>query len=150
MSLNNKGLKHYTSLEDLLLPANSCEFDIRSATRGGIRVRFTQTLYEVEVRNANGQVDYQPCLRQSYDEPFRPHFGLVASNKYIGWNDIDILGVYIKNMDPRVYQDAQALEEKRLQLLLEKHRKSDGSPSDEREASAHDLLSAKLLEEVTS
>jgi hypothetical protein len=38
---------------------------------------------------------------------------VVTSNKE-ALNDIDINGIFVKNMDPRVYTDAAALEGERL------------------------------------
>ena len=126
MSLQNKGLKHYASLEDILLPANSCPFELNAGVRGAIRVRFDHDLIELEVRQATtgANPDFVPCMRTVYQDPFKPHFGLTASNFLGQVNDIDILGVYFKNMDNRVYQDAAELENLRLNLMLQKHQNS--------------------------
>lgn len=80
-------------------------------------MRFEKTTFVVEIKQANGDVNYRQCMRQAYTDPFRPHFGLVASNVN-AINDVDILGIYLKNMDFGAYQDKAALEEEKMKLLL--------------------------------
>lgn len=46
------------ALEDVILPAISCTFDIEQGIRGGIRLRLMRDLLEVEIRNANGDTGY--------------------------------------------------------------------------------------------
>ena len=73
------------------------------------------------------------------DGPFKPFVGLVASN-YLGrQNDVDINSITLKNMDPRVYSDKQALNNQRLKLLAERN----GYLSVDKDGKkiAHDLLS---------
>ena len=45
-------------LEDLLLPAISCQLDLTQGLRGGIRLRLIKDILEVEVKHANGDVSY--------------------------------------------------------------------------------------------
>lgn len=65
ITVHNKGLIKMPDLEDLILPAISCPFDIEKGMRGGIRVRLLKDLIEVEVRHANGEVSYgDTCSRE--------------------------------------------------------------------------------------
>lgn len=111
--LYNKGLVHYKNLEDYLLPANSCEFDFNQGERGGIRIRGDSSIFEVEIKNANGDTSYNFCTRTANTEPFTFHLGMVASNEK-AVNDIDLMAVFVKNMNPKLYQNKQAMEEYRL------------------------------------
>lgn len=83
-------------------------------------------LIEVEVRNANGDTDYNSdkiCAREQVFNPFHPYFGVIAGNNNSTiTNDIDIEAIYVKNLDENsIYQDKSKLEELRLKYLLKKH-----------------------------
>lgn len=108
-------------LEELILPAISCPFDIEKGTRGGIRVRLLKDLVEVEVRHANGEAAYGDiCSREQafVNTQFQPFFALVAQNTEHRVNDIDILAIYVKNLDDTKYTDKASLEQEKLKLLL--------------------------------
>jgi hypothetical protein len=59
ITLHNRGLMKMPNLEDVILPAISCRFDMEQGIRGGIRLRLIRDLLEVEIRNANGDTNYQ-------------------------------------------------------------------------------------------
>ena len=95
-------------LEELILPAISCEIEIEKGMRGGIRLRMLKDLLEVEVRHANGDVSYNSekiCSRENVfvNAPFYPYFGLVAKNTNKTVNDIDFVGSYVKNLDQKLF-----------------------------------------------
>ena len=64
--------------------------------RGGIRLRLMRDLLEVEIRNANGDTNYQGgekvCSREHVfiNQPYNPYFGIVSANTDKITNDIDI------------------------------------------------------------
>jgi|LauGreDrversion4_2_1035121.scaffolds.fasta_scaffold363628_2 hypothetical protein len=65
-------------------------------------------LVEVEVRHANGDTSYNSdtiCARDHVfvNEPYLPYFGMVAANTKEIVNDIDIVAVYVKNLDSGKY-----------------------------------------------
>jgi hypothetical protein len=97
------------NLEDVILPAISCQFDLEQGIRGGIRLRLIRDLLEVEIRNANGDTGYgggdKICSREHVfvNQPYYPYFGVVAANTDEITNDIDIQGIYVKNMDETKY-----------------------------------------------
>ena len=96
ITLHNRGLMKLPALEDVILPAISCTFDIEQGIRGGIRLRLMRDLLEVEIRNANGDTGYQSgsniCVREHVfvNQPYFPYFGIVAANSDTLVNDIDI------------------------------------------------------------
>jgi hypothetical protein len=94
-------------LEDVMLPAISCQIDLQKATRGGIRLRLLKDLLEVEIRHANGDTSYSPCSREHVfvNEPYYPYFGIVATNNEEVVNEIDIAAIYVKNLDETKYKD---------------------------------------------
>jgi hypothetical protein len=113
-------------LEDLLLPAISCPIEVTKGVRGGIRLRLIKDVLEVEVRHANGDVSYnsdQVCSRENVfqGQPFYPWLGIVATNTDKIVNDIDIVAIYVKNLDDTKYTDITELEDLRLRYLLTKH-----------------------------
>lgn len=77
--------------------------------RGGIRVRADSISLEVDIRNANGDVEYIYCNKQTNSEHFMPFVGVLASNQD-ALNDIDLGAVYVKNLEPNHYTDSGALE----------------------------------------
>lgn len=97
------------NLEDVILPAISCQFDMDQGIRGGIRLRLMRDLLEVEIRNANGDTNYQGgdkmCSREHVfvNQPYYPYFGIVAGNTDRIVNDIDIQAIYLKNLDESKY-----------------------------------------------
>ena len=113
-------------LEELLLPAISCPIEVNKGVRGGIRLRLIKDVLEVEVRHANGDVSYnsdQVCSRENVfqGQPFYPWLGIVATNTDKVVNDIDIVAIYVKNLDDTKYTDITELEDLRLRYLLTKH-----------------------------
>ena len=46
------------SLEEYTKSSNACLIDINKGIRGGIRVRADSVSLEVDIRNANGDVEY--------------------------------------------------------------------------------------------
>ena len=113
-------------LEDLLLPAISCPIEVTRGVRGGIRLRLIKDVLEVEVRHANGDVSYDSdkvCSRENVfqGQPFYPWLGIVATNTDTIVNDIDIVAIYVKNLDETKYTDITELEDLRLRYLLTKH-----------------------------
>jgi hypothetical protein len=99
ITLHNRGLMKMPNLEDVILPAISCQFDMEQGIRGGIRLRLIRDLLEVEIRNANGDTTYQGgggggsvCSREHVfvNQPYYPYFGVVAANSDQITNDIDI------------------------------------------------------------
>ena len=140
-------------LEDLLLPAISCQIEVNKGVRGGIRLRYVKDVLEVEIRNANGDVNYNTdkvCSRENVfqGQPYFPWVGVVASNSNKVINDIDIAAIYVKNLDETKYTDENELEEQRLRYLLKKHQggvpAGDHDDSQEMHVHAHDLLAVKL------
>ena len=123
-------------LEDLLLPAISCPIEVTKGVRGGIRLRLIKDVLEVEVRHANGDVSYNSdkvCSRENVfqGQPFYPWLGIVATNTDKIVNDIDIVAIYVKNLDETKYTDITELEDLRLRYLLTKHQ--GGVPTGEQE-----------------
>jgi hypothetical protein len=123
-------------LEDLLLPAISCPIEVTKGVRGGIRLRLIKDVLEVEVRHANGDVSYDSdkvCSRENVfqGQPFYPWLGIVATNTDKVVNDIDIVAIYVKNLDETKYTDITELEDLRLRYLLTKHQ--GGIPTGEQE-----------------
>jgi len=123
-------------LEDLLLPAISCPIEVTKGVRGGIRLRLIKDVLEVEVRHANGDVSYDSdkvCSRENVfqGQPFYPWMGIVATNTDKVVNDIDIVAIYVKNLDETKYTDITELEDLRLRYLLTKHQ--GGVPTGEQE-----------------
>ena len=123
-------------LEDLLLPAISCPIEVTRGVRGGIRLRLIKDVLEVEVRHANGDVSYNSdkvCSRENVfqGQPFYPWLGIVATNTDKIVNDIDIVAIYVKNLDETKYTDITELEDLRLRYLLTKHQ--GGVPTGEQE-----------------
>jgi len=123
-------------LEDLLLPAISCPIEVTKGVRGGIRLRLIKDVLEVEVRHANGDVSYNSdkvCSRENVfqGQPFYPWMGIVATNTDKVVNDIDIVAIYVKNLDETKYTDITELEDLRLRYLLTKHQ--GGVPTGEQE-----------------
>jgi hypothetical protein len=123
-------------LEDLLLPAISCPIEVTKGIRGGIRLRLIKDVLEVEVRHANGDVSYnsdQVCSRENVfqGQPFYPWLGIVATNTDKIVNDIDIVAIYVKNLDDTKYTDITELDDLRLRYLLTKHQ--GGIPTGEQE-----------------
>jgi hypothetical protein len=43
----------FSNLEDMILPSNSCPFDVQKGRRGGIRVIMHSDIFDVEIQNAN-------------------------------------------------------------------------------------------------
>lgn len=78
--------------------------------------------FEVQIRNANGDVEYNKCSSQTNMDLYisKPFIGVVATNKFNSLNDIDIVAMYVKNRDPNAYSDTAYLEEERLKLLMKK------------------------------
>lgn len=141
------------NLEDLILPAISCPFEIEKGTRGGIRLRLMKDLLEVELRHANGDTTYNSdsiCSREHVfvNQAFFPFFGVVSANTDTIVNDIDIAAIYVKNLDENRYTDKSALEDLRLHYLLKKHmsgiKTNDSDINSLSEVHAHDLLAVNL------
>lgn len=61
--------------------------------------------YEIDIRQANGDIEYMYCNKQVAFENFRPYLALAAYNSEEFLNDVDINAIYVKNRDPRVYTD---------------------------------------------
>lgn len=140
-------------LEELLLPAISCPIEVQQRTRGGIRLRMQKGVLEVEIRNANGDVTYDKlCSREATKEMYDPYFAMVASNTQEVRNEIDIVAVYVKNLDDKRYTDLNALEEERLRFILKKHQ--GGVPTGDIDDTmslqlhAHDLIALRLQDEM--
>jgi hypothetical protein len=136
VTLHNRGLMKMPQLEDLLLPAISCPIEVTKGVRGGIRLRLIKDVLEVEVRHANGDVSYNSdkvCSRENVfqGQPFYPWLGIVATNTDKVVNDIDIVAIYVKNLDETKYTDITELEDLRLRYLLTKHQ--GGVPTGEQE-----------------
>jgi hypothetical protein len=159
ITLHNRGLMKMPDLEELILPAISCAVDVERGARGGIRLRMMKDLLEVEVRHANGDASYnveQVCSREHVfvNQGYAPYFGVVAGNTDKIVNDIDLLAIYVKNLDEKRYTDKSKLEQDKLRYLLKKHRGSSSSYDESREEEEeedlhpHDLLAMKLQDDV--
>ena len=61
--------------------------------------------YEIDIRHANGDIEYMYCNKQVAFEQFRPYLALAAYNSQELINDVDINAIYVKNRDPRAYTD---------------------------------------------
>ena len=85
--------------------------------------------YEIDIRNANGDVEYMYCNKQPNQELFKPFFTILAYNKFFK-NQIDLSAIYMKNRDREAYQDELELERERLTLLFKKY---NGGTLDESE-----------------
>lgn len=68
---------------------SSCPIEINQNTRGGIRIRLDNAGYEIDIRNANGDVEYMYCNKQKNFESFKPYLSIQAYNKYFN-NSIDL------------------------------------------------------------
>jgi hypothetical protein len=89
----------HLDIENLILPTNSCPIQLDSKSRAGIRVRVQEQNIVVDVKHA-GDASYKKCnTQQLIEASYKPFFGLVASNKNGGVNDIDINAIFVKNMD---------------------------------------------------
>lgn len=86
--------------------------EINEGVRGGIRIKFDGQGFEIDVRHANGDVEYTFCNRQHLVEEFKPYIGVMATNAYEDnvINDIDLAAIYIKNRDSNEYQDKNQLD----------------------------------------
>lgn len=80
ITLQNKGQNKYESLDEYLLEHNSCPIEINKGVRGGIRVRQDNAGYEIDIRNANGDVEYMYCNKQPSRETFKPYVSIQAYN----------------------------------------------------------------------
>ena len=58
ITIQNKGMMEINSLEEYTKSSNACLIDINKGIRGGIRVRADSVSLEVDIRNANGDVEY--------------------------------------------------------------------------------------------
>jgi hypothetical protein len=88
--------------------------------RGGIRIRLDNAGYEIDIRNANGDVEYMYCMKQDNLETFKPYMAIVAANREFV-NEIELQAIYVKNRDPKAYANSQELENERLMMLIRKH-----------------------------
>ena len=61
--------------------------------------------YEIDIRQANGDIEYMYCNKQVAFEQFRPYLALAAYNSQEFINDVDINAIYVKNRDPQAYTD---------------------------------------------
>ena len=64
IAIQNKGLESMTAtrdLDDLMTDRNSCNFDLSSNQRGGIKVRILMDYIYVWTKEANGDVTYTRC-----------------------------------------------------------------------------------------
>lgn len=43
-------MNHYANLDSLILPSNSCQFELEKNQRGGIRIRSDENGFDIEVR----------------------------------------------------------------------------------------------------
>ena len=129
-------------MEDLILPSNSCPIEINKGVRGGIRIRYDNAGYEIDIRQANGDVEYMYCNKQTSIITFKPYLAIMAFNREFV-NDIDLLAIYVKNRDPREYSNKQDNENERLTFLVKKNNKG----IDEKNMHPHDLLSASIRDE---
>ncbi len=77
---------------------------------------------------------------------------MLASNSQEIKSEIDILAVYIKNLDDTRYTDLNALEEERLRFILKKHQ--GGVPTGDiddtmsTQLHAHDLIALRLQDDL--
>jgi hypothetical protein len=51
------------SLEDFVRGTKSCPIEVNKGMRGGIRIRQDSVGFEIDVRHANGDVEYQYCAK---------------------------------------------------------------------------------------
>ena len=125
----NKGLTGLSSdgdIDKLLQAGNSCSFEIDQDTRGGIRVRLQGSDLVTEIRNADDDTSYRQCSSVRLKSNKLNYFNIVADNfdlldmKRV--SDIDIDGIYFKNMDQNAYQDEQKLENMKLVKMAAKHK----------------------------
>lgn len=54
----------FNDLDQFILTHNSCPFEVNKGMRGGIRVRLDAGGFEIDIRNANGDVEYGYCNKQ--------------------------------------------------------------------------------------
>lgn len=133
------------NLEDYILPHSSCPIEINQGMRGGIRVRLDNAGYEIDIRNANGDVEYMYCNKQGNFETFKPYLSVQAYNNKFN-NSIELQAIYVKNRDPAAYTDKQEIENERLMMII---RKSNMGSLDEENLHPHDLLSAQIRDEYS-
>eukprot|EP00347_Sterkiella_histriomuscorum_P022120 403331610 len=144
--LQNKGHNQFNSLEDSILAHSSCPIEISKDMRGGIRIRLDNAGYEIDIRQANGDVEYMYCVKQQNFETFKPYLSILAFNNG-SKNEIELQGIYVKNRDPKAYTDKEQLDNERLVMLI---RKTNNGEIDEKNIHPHDLLSAKIRTEYAS
>lgn len=73
-------MSNVKDLEDYVLDRNNCPIEINKGMRGGIRVRHDSVGFEIDIKSANGDVEYIYCNKIATDDHFRPYIGIVASN----------------------------------------------------------------------
>ena len=83
------------------------------------------------------------------NQPYFPYIGMIAQNTNTTVNDVDLLAVYVKNMDETKYSNKGILEDERLRYLLKKHEGGLNLVEGSEEGTsagvhAHDLLAIKI------
>ena len=125
----------------------SCPIDVNEDERGGIRIKIQYDYIYVYKREANGDTSYSKCIVSQIRDPVFHHMSIVASNPGFESraSDIDIDAVYFKNYDPNVYQDKNALEAEKLEMIVRKNKVEE---MEDGGFHPQDLMSTKLRDHL--
>ena len=102
-------------MDVLINEKNSCEYLMTTDVRSGLRIKVIFDYIYVSVRE-DGDVSYNECIVHKIKDPNFHHLAIVANNKAEEnrISNIDIDAIYVKNLDPRVYNDKAVLNTERL------------------------------------
>ena len=139
MALQNAGLTSVTrtrDLDKLINKKNSCEFEMMSQTRSGVRIKLLYDYIYVS-KKESGDPQYQKCIVNQIKDPLFHYMAIVGNNQEHEnrLSEFDIDAVYLKNWDPVHYQDANLVDAERLELsasnqLIEQQEDGSYHPAD--------------------
>jgi len=112
------------NLDSYIHPKNSCEFDMNSGERGGIRIKILMDYIYVHKKEANGDVSFQKCLVNQIRDPYFHHLAVVSNNQNFDnrISNIDVESIAFKNFDPKQYQDKAELSSEKAELIAKKNK----------------------------
>ena len=109
VSLQNNGLVSIVrtrDLDSLISQKNSCDFEMMSGARSGVRVKILYDYIYIE-KKEDGGGQYTRCVTAQIRDPYFHYLAVVAGNKEAEdrTSDIDLDAIKVTNLDPAVYTD---------------------------------------------